>query len=292
MIKSMTGFGRGENSFEGRKFTVEIKTVNHRFTDIFVKYPRSIAFVEDKVREVLSKTLSRGKVDVFITYEDNSETTNSVTVNEVLAESYVNAFLQLKKKFELKDDVTMSLITRMPEVIKVEFKEDDQEFLWGILKPAVDEAVNKLIKMREVEGETLRLNLNERADYIFGLLSGIEDRAPNVASDYKVKLENRLSELLDGAEADPQRVAMEVAIIADKCSIDEELIRFKSHISQFKETLNENIPVGRKLDFVIQEMNREINTIGSKANDVEITKTVIEVKSEIEKLREQIQNIE
>ncbi|HHW00508.1 MAG TPA: YicC family protein [Clostridiaceae bacterium] len=292
MIRSMTGFGRGEYENGGRKYVVEIKTVNHRYADIFVKVPRQISFIEDRVRQTVSKNLSRGKIDVFVNYESNEENSKLVLIDEVLAESYINAVRFLRDNFGLQDDISTSLISRFPDVLKVEKAEEDVDEIWEGLKIALDEAISCVIKMRENEGEGLKKDFLKKAAYVESLVEEISKRAPEVVKDYKQRLETRIKELLEQQTIDESRLAMEVAIFADRCSIDEELVRIKSHINQLREILDMDQPIGRKLDFLIQEMNREINTIGSKANDLIITKNVIEIKSEIEKIREQIQNVE
>lgn len=292
MIRSMTGYGRGEYENGGRKYVVEIKTVNHRYADIFVKVPRQISFIEDRVRQTVSKNLSRGKIDVFVNYESNEENSKLVVIDNVLAESYINAVRFLKDNYGLQDDISTSLISRFPDVLKVEKAEEDVDEIWEGLKVALDEAIDCVIKMRENEGEELKNDLLKKAAYVECLVGEISERAPEVVKDYKQRLETRIKELLEQQTIDESRLAMEVAIFADRCSIDEELVRIKSHINQLKEILDMDQPIGRKLDFLIQEMNREINTIGSKANDLLITKNVIEIKSEIEKIREQIQNVE
>lgn len=292
MIKSMTGFGRGESVKGGKKFTVEIKTVNHRFIDVCIKCPRSISFLEDKVREVILGSLHRGKVDVVIIYEDNEEGNSTAVTDVNLADSYVKAFQLLKERYDLKDDIGISLFAKLPDVIKIQKREDDHDLLWDILKDALSVSVDNLIKMREAEGENLKNKLLDKLSVIKEKLELIKSRAPHVVIDYKAKLEDRISALIDKSDVDDERLAMEVALFADKCSIDEEIIRLESHISQFRDTLNSNDAVGRKLDFLVQEINREINTIGSKANDLTITKAVIDVKAELEKIREQVQNIE
>lgn len=292
MIKSMTGFGRGSAQQEGKEFTVEIKTVNHRYVDIFVKYPRQLSFLEDKVREVVGKSLSRGKIDVYISFEDKGEDSKTVLLDEALAKAYISAIGLLKEKFELSDDASVSLISRFPDVLRVEKVEADEEKLWALLKTALESALESLIAMRIKEGDELKNSLLEKADFIESVLKLISQRSPEVVREYKAKLESRIKEIMEQQVVDENRLAMEVAIFADRCSIDEEIVRLGSHISQLRDTLNAKQPVGRKLDFLVQEMNREINTIGSKANDLVITKNVIDLKSEIEKIREQIQNIE
>jgi len=292
MIKSMTGFGRGEFQENGKKFVVEIKTVNHRYFDIFIKIPRQLSFLEDKVREVVAKRIARGKIDIFITFEDNGENSKYVLIDEGLAKAYVEAVRLLRDRFGLEDDISVSLIAKFPDLLRVEKAEDDEEEIWQLLKAALESALESLISMREAEGRELCSNLLERSLYIDDVLKKIEVRAPEVVKEYKQKLEDRIKELLQQNIIDENRIATEVAFFADRCSIDEEIVRLKSHLIQFRDTLDLEQPVGRKLDFLIQEMNREINTIGSKASDLEITRSVIEIKSEIEKLREQVQNIE
>ncbi len=292
MIKSMTGFGRGENSQDGMEFTVEIKTVNHRYSDVFVRMPRQIGFLEDKVRDLVGKAISRGKIDVYITYFNYGDDAKLVTMDEGLAKTYISAAESLRDKFCLKDDITVSLIARYPDVLKVEQAKEDEDLLWELLKVATEKALDTLIIMRQTEGEGLKNVLLDRADYVESIVAEIAKHAPEIPKEYKLKLTARIKDLLDQQPLDENRLATEVAVFADRCSIDEELVRLASHIGQLREALSMDQPVGRKLDFLVQEMNREINTIGSKANDLSITKNVVEIKSEIEKIREQIQNIE
>jgi uncharacterized protein (TIGR00255 family) len=288
----MTGFGRGEYKSEKQDFLVEIKTVNHRYSDLFLKLPRQLSFLEDKIRESISKCISRGKIDVFVSYEEYGDNSRSVLLDEPLAKAYLKSVEALKEKYNLKDDISVSLIARFPDVLKVEKTEVDEDETWQSFKKALDEALEALVKMRETEGAGLKKDMIERASYILGIVDNIDEYSPQVVKDYKQRLESRLKELLNQQVVDESRIATEVAIFADRCSINEEIVRLKSHIRQFKQTLDMDQPVGRKLDFIVQEMNREINTIDSKANDIEIAKHVVEIKSEIEKIREQIQNIE
>ena len=292
MIRSMTGFGRGSNSSNGKKFIFEIKTVNHRYTDIYIKSPRGLIFIEDKVREMIGKVMERGKADVFITFEDISVGNNKAIFDEGLAFSYINAFNEISEKYDLKNDITAVRLAQFPDVVKIEKSEVAQEEILAILVPAVEEALRNLIVMREFEGDKLKNDLLSRLEALGGLIRQVSDKAPEVVKEYKEKLESRISELLESVPADPQRLAMEVAVFADKCAIDEEITRFESHIFQFNEILKEGGQMGRKLDFLVQEMNREVNTIGSKSGNIEIIRCVIEMKSEVEKIREQIQNIE
>ena len=292
MIKSMTGYGRGEISQDGKQFLVEIKTVNHRYSDIFIRMPRQVGFLEDRVRELIGRTISRGKIGVFVTYYNYSDDARHVTFDEALAKTYVTAVESLRDKYGLKDDITVSLISKYPDVLRVEQEEEDEEYLWSLLKVATENALASLIRMREVEGEGIRNALLDRVAYIDEVVGKLAERAPEVPVEYRTKLMSRISELLGKQPVDESRVAMEVAIFADRCSIDEELVRLRSHICQVREALQMDVPVGRKLDFLVQEMNREINTIGSKANDLAITRYVLDIKGEIEKIREQVQNIE
>lgn len=293
MVRSMTGFGRGTFSDNGKEFTVEIKTVNHRYIDFYIKLPRQIGYLEERVREVASKSLFRGKVDIFISFEDRSDDSRSVTLDESLASAYIQAVEKLKEKYSLKDDLSISLISRFPDVLRIEKNEDDEEHLWSVLKNALDMAIASLIQMREKEGNELRNSLLQKADYMESIISDITKRSPQVVTEYKQKLENRIKELLNQQTVDENRIAMEVAIFADRCGIDEELVRLGSHLTQLRDILNiKKQPIGRKLDFLVQEINREINTIGSKSNDIIITKNVLELKGETEKIREQIQNME
>jgi len=293
MVRSMTGFGRGTYSENGKEFTVEIKSVNHRYIDFYIKMPRQIAFLEDKVREVVAKSLFRGKVDIFISFEDRSDDSKSVTLDEALASAYIQAIKKLKEKYGLVDDISVSLVSRFPDVLRIEKNEDDEELLWKVLNNALEMAIASLIQMREKEGNELRNSLLQKADYMEEIITKITQRSPEVVLEYKQKLENRIKDLLNQQTIDENRIAMEVAIFADRCGIDEELVRLGSHLIQLREILNiKKQPVGRKLDFLVQEINREINTIGSKSNDIIITKDVLDLKSETEKIREQIQNIE
>ena len=292
MIRSMTGFGRGDCQEDGKEFQVEIKTVNHRYSDGFIKMPRQIGFLEEKVRDMVGKAVSRGKIDVYITYNNFGDDSKYVMFDEALAKTYISAVEALRDKFSLRDDISVSLISKYPDVLKVEQAEEDEDKLWLMLKAAVENALSSLITMREIEGEGLKTDLLARALYIEKILREISLRAPDVVKEYKLKLETRIKDLLDQQNMDESRLAIEIAIFADRCSIDEEIVRLGSHLSQMREALNIQQPIGRKLDFLIQEMNREINTIGSKANDLAITRNVVEIKSEIEKMREQVQNIE
>lgn len=291
MIKSMTGFGRGNYEEHGRSFIVEIKTINHRYTDISIRYPRQLSYLEDSIRKYVQNTISRGKVDIYIYQDKFNEEDIHVSVDEVLAEEYLKAIKKLKDKFSLKDDITLSFLAKIPEIISIE-KEENNDEVWDILKKAIDRALESLVSMRIAEGTKLYNDILDRAKYIKEMVCIVEERSPNVVIEYKERLDERIKEICKDVSIDESRIATEVAFFADKSNITEEIVRLYSHIDQLSTILQEKDPIGRKLDFLIQEMNREINTIGSKANDLKITKIVVDIKSEIEKIREQIQNIE
>lgn len=292
MIKSMTGFGRAQAESDGYAITVEIKTVNHRYSDIFIRMPRHLTFMEERVRNEVLKKVSRGKIDVYITLEETKDAPKNVVCDLELIKAYMEAFNLLKSQYGIKDDAGLSLFARIPDIFIVKKQETDEERLWSLLKPVLDDALNCVVLMREKEGKELKSDFIQKCSYIEHMIEEIAKRAPCVVDDYKNRLEARIKELVQLQNIDEYRIATEVAIFADRCSIDEEIVRLKSHIEQVRHTLDMCQPVGRKLDFLIQEMNREINTIGSKANDIFITRIVVDLKSEIEKLREQVQNIE
>lgn len=292
MIRSMTGYGQGKLISDDRKFTVEIRSVNHRYNDINVRLPRTLNYLEDKIRTFIKERVSRGKIDVFVSFETTSKDDFEVYLNENLLDAYLEQLNIIKNKSTVIDDISVSLLARFPEVIIVNKKEDDKDILWQLLEEALKEAFNDFLAMREKEGKNLKEDLLAKLKVCENYLAKIKERSPNLAEEYKNKLEKRLQELLPDHSIDENRLAMEIAIFADHCSIDEEIVRLESHINQFRNILNHEEIVGRKLDFLVQEMNREVNTIGSKANDLQISQNVIELKSEIEKIREQIQNLE
>lgn len=292
MVKSMTGFGRGEYTANERKMTVELKSVNHRYCDINIRMPRKISFFENDIRNYVKKKVSRGKIDIYISYEDNSEGNEGIFFNEDLARQYLKHFDYIAASFDLENDIRVSQLTKYPDVLKIEEQDPDEELLWNTLKDALDIAIEKLIEARTIEGESLKADILGKLLLIEEAINNINIKSPCVINDYKVKLENRINELLNNSAIDESRLATEVAIIADKCCIDEETVRLTSHVNHMRKTLDLNIPIGRKLDFLAQEMNREANTILSKANDIHISNYALELKTEIEKIREQIQNIE
>jgi len=292
MIRSMTGFGRGNSEKDGKSFTIEIKSVNHRYFETNIRMPRVLIAFEDKIRKIIGEKVKRGKLDVFVTQGNYDKEDVEAYLNEKLADSYMNCFRLLKDKYDLRDDISVTSIARLPEVVTLKQKEEDISEAFEQIEESLTEALEALLFMREREGEKLLEDVISKCELINGLVEKVQERAPFVVCEYKEKLTQRLNALHKEVEFDENRVAMEVAIFADKAGIDEEIVRLKSHIVQMKETLILDEPIGRKLDFIIQEMNRETNTIASKANDLEILNTVINMKSEIEKIREQIQNIE
>ena len=294
MIKSMTGFGRSEYSDGKRNITVEIKSVNHRYCDVSVKMPRRYGFVEDKVKSAVKSKLRRGKIDVSIMVENITENDINIKLNEPIARQYYENLKALQDSFELCGEISLKLLATMPDVMKaIPDVEDEEEMTKAILIP-VEEAASNLEKMRQVEGEKLAEDLLVKKDNVKARLDKIEERAPSVVADYTVRLRERIAELLEGnADVPEERILTEAAIFADKCSIDEEITRLNSHLMQLDKIVKSaDEGEGKKLDFLVQEMNREANTIGSKANDITITNYMLEIKSEIEKIREQVQNIE
>ena len=294
MIKSMTGFGRGEYTDGKRRIVVEIKSVNHRYSDISIKMPRRYGFAEDKVKSTVKEKIRRGKVDVSIMVENITENDVNIKLNEMLAKQYFDNLNQLKSQFELDGDVSLKLLATMPDVMKaIPDVEDEEEITKAILIPTAEAAAN-LEAMRAVEGEKLAEDLIAKGDNVKELLDKIEERAPIVAAAYTEKLRERITALIgDSVQVPEDRILVEAAIFADKCAIDEEITRLNSHIIQLKNIITKSTqPDGKKLDFLVQEMNREANTIGSKANDITITGHMLDIKSEIEKIREQVQNIE
>ncbi|MEE0628290.1 MAG: YicC/YloC family endoribonuclease [Lachnospiraceae bacterium] len=293
MIKSMTGFGRCEVQEESRKFTVEMKSVNHRYLDANIRMPKKLNFFETAIRSLLKQSVQRGKVDIFITYEDLSEQQVSLKYNEVLAAEYLSYFEKMQEKFSLENDICVSTLSRYPEVLTMEEQAVDEEELWKGLKKALDGAIRQFVETRTSEGEHLREDLIEKLDNMLKLVGCIEERSPQIIAEYRDKLETKVKELLADTQMEDSRIAAEVVIFADKICTDEEVVRLRSHIVHMKDTLvSDDSGIGRKLDFIAQEMNREANTILSKANDLEISNIGIELKTEIEKVREQIQNIE
>ncbi|MCQ2550030.1 MAG: YicC family protein [Lachnospiraceae bacterium] len=292
MIKSMTGFGRCEISEENRKFTVEMKSVNHRFLDMNLKMPKKLNFFEATIRTLLKDYIQRGKVDIFITYEDFNENNVNIKYNKELAGEYYKYLCQMAEDFSLDNDIRVSSLSRYPEVFAMEEMEIDEEGIWKSLEKALRGAAEGFVETRIKEGEKLRDDLIGKLDEMLQVVDLIEERSPQILKEYKERLTAKVQELLEDTKVDETRLLTEVTIFADKVCVDEEIVRLRSHITTTKETLLAGGSMGRKLDFIAQEMNREANTILSKANDLEISNHAITLKTEIEKVREQIQNIE
>ena len=292
MIKSMTGYGRCERIIGTKKITAELKSVNHRFSDYNIKVPRQYGFLEDRVRQFISKEVARGKIDVYVNLESCGEADKTVTVNKELAGNYVEILRDLCETFSLKDDISVSTIASFTDIFRAEPKRDDEEEIWTAVSEVLTDAVSSFISMRAREGERIERDLRERVTYMKSLANEIDKLSPMAVQVYKDKLYQKIKEVIDEREPDDTRILTEVAIFADKVAVNEETVRLASHYDEFFTILDSNEPAGRKLDFLIQEINREVNTIGSKASDLEIAKLVVTLKGEIEKLREQIQNIE
>lgn len=290
-MHSMTGYGRCRHEVDGREMTIELKTVNHRFLDLNLRLPRGLLFLEDTVRKAVSLRLSRGHLDVFLTYRNARDDAREVRVDLPLLSAYGSAFNAIVERTGIPDDRSLSRLAAMPDVLTIAEKEDDQQAVTALCLETLTMALDALCAMRAREGEALQHDLSARLSHLEMLTSSIAGRAPDVVRDYQARLTARITELLD-APPDPQRLAQEVALMADRAAIDEELVRLGSHISQIREALLSGEPIGRKLDFLVQELNREINTIGAKASDLAIAASVVEAKVEIEKIREQVQNIE
>lgn len=292
MIKSMTGFGRAESVTKDRKIVIEMKSVNHRYCDLNIKMPKKLNFFEAAIRNHLKNYIGRGKVDIFITYEDYSENNVCVKYNPEIAAEYVKYLQQMADAFELRSDLSVVALSRYPEVFTLEEQSENEEQLWKEFVVILDEAANQFVESRTKEGEVLKEDLLQKLDGMLSMVDYIESVSPSLVEDYRNRLEAKVKELLEGAGMDESRIATEVTIYADKICVDEETVRLRSHIENTKSILLEGGNVGRKLDFIAQEMNREANTILSKANSLDVSNKAIDLKTEIEKVREQIQNIE
>lgn len=292
MIKSMTGFGRCEVSEAERKITVEMKSVNHRYLDVNIKMPKKLNYFEAAIRSELKKYIQRGKVDIFISYEDLTESDVCIKYNKEIAAEYMEYLRQMAEEFQLENDIQVSKLSRYPEVLTMEERTVDEEEIWKVLGKAVQGAAEGFVETRIKEGENLREDLLSKLDGMLQHVDYITERSPQLIEGYKTKLRERVHELLEDAQIDENRLMMEITLFADKVCVDEELVRLRSHIEATKKALEDGGSIGRKLDFIAQEMNREANTILSKANDLETSNRAIELKTEIEKVREQIQNIE
>jgi len=292
MVRSMTGYGRVQQTRDVFNVLVEIKSVNHRFFEFNARVPRLYGYVEEKIKSFIQQYISRGKVDVFVVIEEIERAGAAISLNHQLAQSYITALGELQRKYDLDSDISVSTVARYTDIFTVLKSPDDEQRVWKALEPSVEQAVGECVKMREAEGERLRADIVGRAEYIYGLVEEVEDRSPETVSEYRAKLTARMKEILEDSKIDENRLLLEAAIYADKISVTEETVRLKSHLRQFEAMLGGGEQIGRKLDFLMQEMNREANTIGSKASDIEIAGVVVNIKAELEKIREQIQNIE
>ena len=292
MIKSMTGFGRSTYENDGREYIVEIKSVNNRFNDINIKMPRNLNYLEEKIRKQILSNISRGKVEVSIQLNNNSDLGKKINLNTDIANRYIEELKKLTEETNIIDNINIMDIAKFPDVLNIKIDEEAEEIIEKELFIALDSAINSFLDMRQKEGSKIKVDLENRIEVIKQKIEQISSISAGLVDEYIVKLETRIKELLKTDVVDQTRLAQEVVIYSDKCSVEEEITRLKSHISQFLNLLNENIAIGKKLDFLIQEMNRETNTIGSKANNLEITNFVVDIKTELENIREQIQNIE
>ena len=292
MIKSMTGFGRAEAVTKEWKITVELKSVNHRYLDLNIKMPRKLSLFEGQIRNLMKTYMQRGKVDVFITYEDYTAGSVALKYNRGLASEYMNYLKEMEEEFHLKNDITAAMLSRYPEVLTMEEQPVNEEELWSRMEGPLNEACRKFVEAREREGENLKKDLLLKLEGLDQMVSKVEERSPMVVQAYREKLEAKVHELLEDSQIDDSRIAAEVVLFSDKICNDEETVRLHSHIRGMKNILTEKEGIGRKLDFMAQEMNREANTILSKSNDLEVSDIAIDLKTEIEKIREQIQNIE
>ena len=292
MIRSMTGFGRSKYENEEREYTVEIKSVNNRYSDISIKMPRNLSSLEEKIKKQITTAISRGKIDVFITFINNSEKGKNIKINTELAKMYIKELKQLAKEGEIIDNINVTEVIRLPEVLNISLENDDEELILSELTVCTKNAIDSFIAMRETEGLKIKEDLQNRINIISKKIDKINSISTGLVEEYVVKLEKRINDILKTSVVDETRLAQEIVIYSDKCSIEEEITRLRSHILQFTNLLETSGPIGKKLDFLVQEMNRETNTIGSKANSLEITNLVVDLKTEIENIREQIQNIE
>ena len=292
MLKSMTGYGRAQKILNGRDITVEIRSVNHRYYEYTSRIPRTYSYIDEKMKALLKTSISRGKIDVSVTINNIEGKDSEIAVNKSIAEGYVSALRGIADELGLKDDLTLSKLIKLPDIFNIQKTPDDEEMVWNDVYEVTNDALEKFIDMRSVEGKALGENIIEKADYILEMVEKVEELSPQTVENYRNRLYKKLSEVLEDKNIDDQRILTEAAVFSEKIAVDEETGRLRSHISQLKTILESDEAVGRKLDFIVQEINREVNTIGSKAQDLNVTKIVVEMKSEIEKIREQIQNIE
>lgn len=292
MLKSMTGFGREQRLVGNREILVEIRSVNHRYYEFNARLPRAYGYLEEKLKSFLNGKISRGKVEVSVSIFNQEGADACIEVNPIIANGYINALREANKELNLKDDITLTQIMRFPEVFTVKKVTEDEEEIWSAVKEVAQTALDKFILMRQTEGEKMKEDVSSKLDYIENVVGEIEERSPMVTESYRERLTNKLKAVLEDKNIDEARIITEAAIFSEKTAVDEETVRLRSHISQFRKLIETDEPVGKKLDFIVQEMNREVNTTGSKCQDLAITQMVVNLKSEIEKIREQIQNIE
>lgn len=293
MIKSMTGFGHGEiSNAENQKVTVEIKSVNHRYCDLSLKLPKKFSMFEAKIRNIMKEYVSRGKIDIFVSFEDLSQTSVGLRYNQEMAREYLKIFEQMRDDFKIESNITAKDLARFPEVISIEEKPQNEEVWWSLIEGALRSAAEKFVETRTIEGENLKQDLLGKLDQMEEDVDFIEKRSPDIIREYRAKLEEKVKEFLEDSTIEENRIAAEVTLYADKIAVDEEIVRLQSHIRSMRDVLNQEEAIGRKLDFMAQEMNREANTILSKSSDVALSDHAIELKTNVEKVREQIQNIE
>ncbi len=288
----MTGYGRGQMTVDGTDILVEIKSVNNRYYDFSARLPRMYGYLEEKLKTFMNGSISRGKIEVSVSIYNSGSKSEEISINLDVANGYINALREANETLGLDDDITLSHVSRFPDVFIIKKIIEDEESVWNNIKPVAEEAVARFVAMRETEGEKMKEDLSSRLDFILSKVEEVEKISPTTTENYRNRLYQKLKDILSDNNIDEQRILTEAAIFSEKVAVDEETVRLRSHISQFRELLETDEPVGRKLDFLVQEMNRESNTIGSKAQDIAITKIVVDIKSEIEKIREQIQNIE
>ncbi|MDE5771551.1 MAG: YicC family protein [Ruminococcus sp.] len=292
MIRSMTGYGRAQKILNGRDILVEIRSVNHRYYEYSSRVPRTYSYIDEKLKALLKTSVSRGKVEVSVTINNIEAKESEISINKAVAEGYINALRSVSDELGLKDDLVLSKLIKLPEIFVVQKSPDNQEQIWADVAEVADDALSKFVEMRSTEGEKLKSDIIMKADLILSMVAQVEEISPQTVENYRHRLYQKLSEILENKDIDEQRILTESAVFAEKIAVDEETVRLRSHISQLKDMFDSDEPIGRKLDFIVQEMNREVNTIGSKAQDLSITKIVVDMKAEIEKIREQIQNIE
>ena len=293
MIRSMTGFGHGEVSNDkNQKVTVEMKSVNHRYCDISLKLPKKLAMFEANIRNIMKEYASRGKIDIYVSYEDLSETAVSLHYNQAMAEEYMQVFKKMQEDFGIETKITAEALAKYPEVVTLEEVQQDEEVWWELLEAALRQAAEKFVETRTIEGANLKRDLLGKLDQMAADVTFIEERSPQIIAEYRSKLEEKVKEFLEDSTIEENRIAAEVTLYADKIAVDEEIVRLQSHISSMTDVLESDESIGRKLDFMAQEMNREANTILSKSSDVDLADHAIELKTNVEKVREQIQNIE